>query len=70
MKPNRSQTSDQVIRAIQTWLEADEPCLDSPGDQREQERELDWQHLEAEAKWFKERYGAAAMLRCVSESLR
>jgi hypothetical protein len=63
------QTDDQMRAAIASWLTHDDEREAGPFDDEER-KERDWHYLESEAREFVQRYGAAAMLRCVSEALR
>ena len=45
----------------------DWPSTESPQD--ELEREQDWTWLEVDCREFKKKYGAGALLRCVSRAL-
>ena len=49
------------------FSQVDMPSVETPGD--EERRERDWFALEVDARDFVKRYGAAAMLRCVSRAL-
>jgi hypothetical protein len=66
-------SDDATIGAVDSWLRAADDAegrsLGEPFDVEER-KALDWRDLESEARGFKERYGAAAMLRCVSDALR
>lgn len=68
----RDQTVDRVINAIDSWiLRGEEPWhLEPPDTEAEDRKERDWSYLEGEARQFVEKYGAAAMLRCISEALK
>jgi hypothetical protein len=63
------QTDEQVAAAIASWLKHADERIDGPFD-AEECKERDWHYLESEAREFVQRYGAAAMLRCVSEALK
>jgi hypothetical protein len=65
--------ADTICHAIKTWMESGEPTdsyFDQDAIDAEQQKEEDWAVLELEARQFAEKYGAAAMLRCVSEVLK
>jgi hypothetical protein len=66
-------SDDRTVAAVASWLraadDAEGRALGEPFDVEER-KALDWRDLESEARGFKERYGAAAMLRCVSDALR
>jgi hypothetical protein len=66
-------SDDKTVAAVESWLRAADDAegrsLGEPFDVEER-KALDWRDLESEARSFKERYGAAAMLRCVSDALR
>ena len=47
-----------------------DPFLNADAIAAEERKAHDWQALEAEAREFVQQYGAAAMLRCVSEALK
>jgi hypothetical protein len=63
------QTDDQRTAAVASWLRDDDDYTASPFD-AEERKERDWHDLESDARDFVKRYGAAAMLRCVSEALK
>jgi hypothetical protein len=66
-------SDDKTVAAVESCLRAADDAegrsLGEPFDVEER-KALDWRDLESEARGFKERYGAAAMLRCVSDALR
>lgn len=63
---------DEGVGGIEAkaWTGDDDRPMPSVGDETEHIRERDWADLEAEAREFVEKYGAAAMLRCISDSLK
>jgi hypothetical protein len=64
----REQSADRVIGAIDSWLRSEPhepPVFDA-----EDRKERDWCDLENAAKDFVRTYGAAAMVRCISEALK
>jgi hypothetical protein len=59
------------INAIQTWEAlAEDWHLSPPDTSKEDQKERDWAFLEGEARDFVKKWGAAAMLRCVSDALK
>lgn len=63
-----------ALRGYDQWKASNpsdaDPYLTLDAAEAEADKERDWSRLEAEAREFVGRYGAAAMLRCVSEALK
>jgi hypothetical protein len=73
MTTETQRKADTICHAIKTWMEggeAPDPNLWRVTIDAERQKEEDWAVLELEARQFTEKYGAAAMLRCVSEVLK
>ena len=65
-----ARTEDQFLTALHSWVCGDDPPYPGDhGEQAEDARERDWTHLAQEARAFKARHGAAALLRCISIAL-